>query len=77
MTPPPETIESGYPPKTFRFTGEWEQMNSHGQRGSKTAFRNRRMVWYPKYESDDGEVILSAEFIRLSDPEQDDIALAP
>ena len=77
MTTPPETIQSGYPRKPFRFTGEWEKMNSHGQRGSKAAVRNRRMVWYPKYQSDDGEVILSYEFMRLSDPEQDDIALAP
>lgn len=54
----PETVQSGYPEKTFRFTGEWEHMNLYSQRGSKVARRNRTPIWYPIYKADDGEVIL-------------------
>jgi len=53
----PETIESGYPPKLYRWTREWSEQTL-GSR--QVAMRNRRIVFYPIYRSDDGDIICPA-----------------
>ena len=59
----PETIISGWPEKTFRFTGEWEETRTGGRRG---AARNRRLLFLPIYQAEDGERICVSRFSRLT-----------
>ena len=63
MNEPPETIISGWPEKQFRFTGEWEEMRTGGRRGTA---RNRRPLFLPIYQAEDGERICAAVFSCLT-----------
>lgn len=51
----PETIAQGWPVKTYRFTGEWEEILTGGRRA---AMRNRRRVRCPVYRADDGAAFI-------------------
>ena len=48
---PKQTIEWGYPPKTYHFTGKYHKRTI----GYYKAFQNKETVYAPIYKSDDGE----------------------
>ena len=50
-----ETITQGWPVKTYRFTGEWDEITTGGRRA---AMRNRRTVRCPVYRADDGSAFI-------------------
>jgi len=50
---PRQTIECGYPVKTYYFTGEYSEQTI----GYYRAMRNKRTIYVPIYKSDDGEII--------------------
>jgi hypothetical protein len=52
-----DIIKSGWPEKEFKFTGEWICQLSGSP---NSAYRNRRNVWLPEYQSADGEKIYPA-----------------
>jgi hypothetical protein len=56
---PPQEIISGWPPKSFSFTGEWDRQRKY-QSNRYIADRNKKDIWLPVYRSADGEVFVSA-----------------
>jgi hypothetical protein len=53
----PKKVEGtfSYPPRPFFFTGKWEQVTLGNRR---VAYRNRKTVFVPVYQAEDGEEIL-------------------
>jgi hypothetical protein len=61
----PATVTCGYPPKTYTFTGEWQEETL----GKSKVLRNSTPVWYPIYKAEDGSLVCFVEFGRLIRPE--------
>ena len=51
----PETYEQDYPPKVFRFTGEWSCQPKYSSRN--VARRNNPNIWLPIFKADDGQIV--------------------
>ena len=62
---PPATMMSGYPPKEFKFTGEWESVLSGGAHAAR---RNRVDLWHPIYKAADGEQFIHKLITRKENP---------
>ncbi len=51
-----DSIECGWPPKVYRFTGEY----AYGEEGYRKASRNKKPYRLPEYQADDGHKVYDA-----------------
>jgi len=57
---------SGWPPREYFFTGQWEGMPRASSR--RIARRNNPTVYHPVYEAEDGERVVDPTVTRKINP---------